>query len=122
MTRACALALLLVPVLTAAVVAGAAAMADGTGRAGAVVGGSLGGVFQLLLLGLAVLVAPRRRLLAFGLGMLGRFALVAFAALMVVPRSGLPPAPLLLTLVTVLFVTTLLEPAVLADGATHGTR
>ena len=41
----------------------------------------------------------------------------AVAALAIVPASGLPPAPTLFSLVTVLFATTLLEPVVMAAGA-----
>jgi hypothetical protein len=57
------------------------------------------------------------RLIAFGVGMLARFLLVAVAALVAVPALGLPMAPALLSMVTVLFATTLIEPVLFAAGA-----
>jgi hypothetical protein len=53
--------------------------------------------------------------------MLARFLLVGLAALVAVPALGLPPAPVLLSLVTVLFATTLIEPVLFAAGAGTGT-
>jgi hypothetical protein len=62
---------------------------------------------------LFVLLLPGRRALAHGLGMLGRFGLVAAVAFLGLPLLGVAAAPTLLSLVTVLFVTTLAEPVVL---------
>jgi hypothetical protein len=42
-----------------------------------------------------------------------RLALVAVVAMWLVPQAGLPAAPTLLTLVAVLFLTTLSEPIIL---------
>lgn len=50
-----------------------------------------------------------QRLLAHLLGMFGRFFAFGVAALVWVPRAGLPAAPTLFSLVTVFFVTTLVE-------------
>lgn len=88
-------------------------------RTAVAVGAAIGCVFQLLGFWAMLALFPGRQLLAFGLGMLGRFALVALAALVLLPLVGLPAAPTLLALVTVLFATTLLEPLFLRP--THGT-
>ena len=53
--------------------------------------------------------SPSRRLLAHLVGMLGRLLVFGVAALVWIPRWGLPPAPTLFSLVTVFFVTTLAE-------------
>lgn len=52
---------------------------------------------------------PGRPLAAYLLGMLGRLLMVGLAALVWVPRAGLPPAPTLFALVAVFFATTLVE-------------
>lgn len=72
--------------------------------------------FQLLVFVIAALALPGNRLAAYGLGMLGRLLLVAAAALLVVPATGVAAGPFLFSLVTVLFATTLLEPVALAAG------
>lgn len=91
-----------------------AALAGPRAATGVWVGAAVGGLFQLLSFGAMLALFPGRQMLAFGLGMLGRFALVAVVALVVLPRSGLAAAPTLFALVTVLFATTLLEPLFLA--------
>jgi hypothetical protein len=73
--------------------------------------------WQALVFGVTVIVLPNQRLAAFGVGMLSRFLLVVVAALVVVPLLEVPPAPALLSMVTVLFATTLIEPVLLAPGA-----
>jgi len=88
-------------------------------RTGVAVGTGIGCVFQLLSFWAMLALFPGQQLLAFGLGMLGRFALVALAALVMLPLTGLPATPTLLALVSVLFATTLLEPLFLRP--THGT-
>lgn len=62
-------------------------------------------VFWLLFVG----IFPDRRVLAHLMGVLGRLLVFALTALVWVPRSGLPPAPTLLSLVAVFFVTTIAE-------------
>lgn len=59
-----------------------------------------------------------RPLLAHGMGMLGRLLLVGTVALFWVPWAGLPAAPLLFSLVAVLFTTTLIEPLFLVSLST----
>lgn len=90
---------------------GMAGPGDGAGVAA---GAGLGCAFQLLSFRAMLALFPGRQVLAFGLGMLGRFALVALVALAGLPLAGLPAAPTLLSLVAVLFATTLLEPVFLA--------
>ena len=87
----------------------------GAGAGAAVWWGAVAGfVAQLSIFWLLfVWLLPRRQALAHGLWMLARFALVAAVALLGLPLLGLAPAPTLLSLVTVLFVTTLAEPVVL---------
>jgi len=62
---------------------------------------------------LFVIAFSSRPLLAHGLGMLGRFAAFGAVMLLWVPFAGVPAAPLLFSLVTVLFMTTLVEPLIL---------
>jgi hypothetical protein len=91
-----------------------AAWAGEAGRAGVWWGAGMGFAAQLLGFWLLfVLLLPGRRALAHGLGMLTRFGLVAAVALVGLPMLGVAAAPTLLSLVTVLFVTTLAEPVVL---------
>lgn len=85
---------------------------------GALLAGVVVGVaFQLLVLAIAALAFPGNALAAYGVGLLGRLLLVIVGALVIVPASGLQPAPFLYSLVTVLFATTLLEPVAMAAGA-----
>ena len=58
----------------------------------------------------AEVLLPGQRFLAYGLGMLIRFAVVAATALLVIPQTGIPAAPTLLALVSVFFVLAVLEP------------
>lgn len=91
-----------------------AVMLEGAGRAGALSGAVV--AFAVQVLGfwlLFVWMFPGHQGLAYGLGVLGRMVLVMFAALWAVPVVGLPLAPTLLSLVAVLFLTTLSEPIVL---------
>jgi hypothetical protein len=74
----------------------------------------IGVLFQLAVFALTELLLRDRRLVAFGVGMIGRFALVAFAALVLLRLTGLPAAPLLFALVGTLFGTTLVEPVLFA--------
>lgn len=108
-----------VPVIGAAVYAGGVSMAPG-GEAGIRAGVLVGCLVQLLLLALMRLAFPRKPMVAYGLGLLVRMIVVVVAALVALPATGLPAAPFLLSLVTVLFATTLLEPvALVADRRTE---
>lgn len=89
---------------------------------GVTAGVGLGTAFQLLVFALMVAVFPGRPLVAFGVGMLGRMVLVVAAALVILPAAGLPPAAFLFSLVTVLFTTTLLEPALMGTAAKNDAR
>lgn len=76
-------------------------------------------VFQLLLFVVLFVVAlAKQPMLAYGLSMLGRFFVVASVALFWAPWLQLPAAPLLFSLVTVFFVTTLIEPLFLLGKPT----
>jgi hypothetical protein len=100
--------------LTLAVAACSAMLLEGPGRAGAWSGAAV--AFAVQVLGfwlLFVWTLPQRPGLAHGLGAALRLLVVALAALWVIPAAGLPAAPTLVTLVAVLFLTTLSEPIVL---------
>ncbi|CAA9369189.1 MAG: hypothetical protein AVDCRST_MAG68-5316 [uncultured Gemmatimonadetes bacterium] len=100
-----------------ALVYGAGVALTGPGaRTGVAAGVAVGCAFQLLLLLIARVAFPGKHLAAYGVGMLGRLLLVVASALVLVPASGLPAAPTLFSLVTVLFATTVLEPVALAAG------
>lgn len=86
-------------------------------RRGVLAGVAMGAGFQLLLFTATLVALPESRLAAFGVGMLGRLVLVIAAGLALVPATGLPAAPTLLSMVTVLFATTLVEPVLFAAGA-----
>jgi hypothetical protein len=108
-------------------VAGALVWAGGRamspeGVRGVTVGVLLGVGFQLLMFGVMVAVFPSRPMAAFGMGLLGRMVLVVAAALVIVPAAGLPPAPFLFSLVTVLFTTTLLEPVLMGSARKNDAR
>ena len=92
------------------------------GVRGVTVGVLLGAAFQLLVFALMVAVFPGRPLAAFGIGLIGRMVLVVAAALLIVPAAGLPPAPFLFSLVTVLFTTTLLEPVLMGSARKNDAR
>lgn len=110
--------------LAAALLVGLAAaqIAGEAGRDAAVGGAALGVGFQVLAFWVMTALFPTQPLLVFGVGMLGRFALLAVAALVVVPLAGWTPAPALMTLVTVLFATTLLEPLFLRPANANESR
>lgn len=100
--------------VTVGVAACCAMLLEGPGRTGAWSGAAI--AFAVQVLGfwlLFVWMLPRRQGLAHGLGAMLRMAVVALAALWAVPAAGLPAAPTLLTLVAVLFLTTLSEPVIL---------
>lgn len=63
--------------------------------------------------GLMMRADVKRVGVAHAIGVLVRFASVAMLAFLVIPAVGLSPAATLLSLVTVFFVTTLLEPVFL---------
>lgn len=92
------------------------ALAGAAAQRGVAAGVVIACVFQLILLAIAHLAFPGKQLAAYGVGMLGRMLLVLVVALVVVPATGLPAAPMLFSLVSVLFATTLLEPVALAAG------
>lgn len=98
------------------------AMTDAGGRPGVLAGVAIAAGFQVLVLLATSVALPESRFAAFGVGMLGRMLLVVAAALAIVPATGLPPAPTLFSLVTVLFATTLLEPVAFAAGAKKKSR
>lgn len=100
--------------VTLVVAACCAMLLEGAGRTGAWSGAAV--AFAVQVLGfwlLFVWIFPERQGLAHGLGVLFRMGVVAGAALWLVPVMGFPAAPTLLTLVTVLFLTTLSEPVIL---------
>jgi hypothetical protein len=66
---------------------------------------------------LSVWALPGRPVLAHGMAMLLRLVVLGFVAVLWVPRSGLPAAPTLLSLVAVFFLTMLVEPIALRIGA-----
>lgn len=117
MTKSITAFAVLVAAVTLLVIAGGMPMAGESGHGAVQTGALLGGVFQLFTFVLLIMLLPGKMLLASGLGMLGRFAVVALAALLVVPVAGLPAAPMLLALVSVLFGTAVLEPVFFALAA-----
>jgi len=90
------------------------AAAEGAGRTAVAAGVAIGVAFQLAVFALTEALLRDKRLVAFGVGMIGRFALVAFTALVLLRLTGLPAAPLLFALVGTLFGTTLVEPVLFA--------
>jgi hypothetical protein len=99
----------------------AALMVPAEQRRAVAIGVGAGAVWQALVLTVTLTALHHNRLAAFGVGMIARFLLVALAALVAVPALKLPPAPVLLSLVTVLFATTLIEPVLFAAGARNET-
>lgn len=101
--------------LVAALVGGTgAALFDGSGATG--VGFGAGAAFLVqagIFWGLLMRADVRRVGIAHGVGVLLRFVSVGVLAFMVIPALKLAPAATLLSLVTVFFVTTLLEPVFL---------
>ena len=92
------------------------ALAHPSGHTGIAVGVAVGCIFQMLLLLTARVAFPGNQLAGYAVGLMGRLLLVGAAAMILVPATGLPAAPTLLSLVSVLFATTLLEPVALAAG------
>jgi hypothetical protein len=112
-----------VAVISAAVLLVASAVVRPEQRRAVALGVGFAACWQALVFAVTALALPRQRLAAFGLGMLSRFLLVVVAALVLVPLLEVPPAPALLSMVTVLFATTLIEPVLLGAGAgNHGNR
>jgi uncharacterized membrane protein len=96
---------------------------DEAGRRGVRAGAAV--AFAVQVVGfwvLCVWVFPRRRLLAHGLGFALRFVVVGLAALVWMPVASLPAAPTLLSLVGVLSLTTLFEPAVFRIESSRAAR
>jgi hypothetical protein len=108
--RRLALALAGVVLIAAVVWLVGRAMVSPAGSRGVAVGAAIAAAWQVLVLAVVAIALPGNRLIAHGVGMLARLALVVAAGLVIVPATGLPQAPTLLTLVTVLFATTLIEP------------
>ncbi|HET7275914.1 MAG TPA: hypothetical protein VFI91_12170 [Longimicrobiaceae bacterium] len=80
-------------------------------RPGVYTGALVAGGYQIAAfsaLGLGIL--RDRQLIAFLMQMVGRFAVLVAVAFVLVPGLGLGAAPTLLSLVTVFFITTMLEP------------
>jgi len=90
-------------------------------RRAVAIGVGAGAAWQALVLTVTLTALGHNRLAAFGVGMLARFLLVAVAALVALPALGVPMGPALLSMVTVLFATTLIEPVLFAAGAGTGT-
>ncbi|HEX9936398.1 MAG TPA: hypothetical protein VGB15_04725 [Longimicrobium sp.] len=104
------LALAGIVAIAAVVWAAALAFVGPEGRQGASVGAAIAAGWQVLVLGVLAVALPGNQLIAHGVGMLARLAMVIAAGVVIVPATGLPLAPTLLTMVTVLFATTLIEP------------
>ena len=105
----------------AVTLAGGALVGD-AGRAGIRSGAAIGAAAQVAGFWiLSVWALPRKPVLAHGVGMLVRLVVVGLVALVWVPRSGLPAAPTLFSLVAVLFLTMLVEPMALKIGGPQRT-
>jgi hypothetical protein len=90
-------------------------------RGGLAIGAGAAFAFQATTFGaLAAALGPERPALIYGLGMVGRFLLLAGMALIVVPALGIPPVPTLISLVATLFATTLVEPVFLRPDYSTG--
>jgi hypothetical protein len=115
--RRLGLALLATLLLGALVWLAGRALTPAPAHQGVLLGAAMATGWQLLVLGVVGAALPGSPLLAHGVGMLARLALLVAAMLVLVPLLRLPPAPTLLTMVTVLFATTLIEPVAFAAGA-----
>lgn len=113
------LGILLLGVLgISAVVLGAGLALAGPGQRDAVVAGvGIAAAWQVVVFAVTLLALGHNAIAAFGVGMLSRLLLVGATALLGVPVLKLPAAPLLFSMVTVLFLTTLIEPVAFAAGA-----
>jgi hypothetical protein len=103
--------------IAAVVYLAASLMVPPESRRAVAIGVGLGAAWQALVLAVTLTALGHNRLAAFGVGMLARFLLVAVAALVAIPALGVPMGPALLSMVTVLFATTLIEPVLFAAGA-----
>jgi hypothetical protein len=110
-----------VAVIAAVVYLLASLMVPAESRRAVAIGVGAGAAWQALVLAVTLTALGHNRLAAFGVGMLARFLLVAVAALVALPALGVPMGPALLSMVTVLFATTLIEPVLFAAGAGTGT-
>lgn len=103
--------LIAVVAVSALVLAAGLLLAGPAGRSGVVHGVGIAFAFQVIVSWLlAALLFPRRRMLVYGLGLVGRFLLVALVAFAVVPALAVPAISTLFSLLAVLFLATLLEP------------
>lgn len=89
-------------------------MVDAPGRRGVYVGATVGFASQVALFWGLTELFPRKPLVVYGVGMMGRFVVLAITAFSLVPGAGLPPVPTLFSLVATLFATTVVEPILLA--------
>jgi hypothetical protein len=103
--------------LAALVLVGASALVAPADRRGVLFGVTVAAGVQVVVFAAASAALPRNRIGAFGLGMIARFAALVLVGMLVVPRAGLPAAATLLSMVTVLFATTLIEPVLQGTGA-----
>ena len=92
------------------------------GRRGVAAGAAIAAGWQLLILAIVAIALPGNRMIAHGVGMLARLAMVVAAGLVIIPATGLPAAPTLLTMVTVLFATTLIEPVAFSAPGTRNDK
>jgi hypothetical protein len=104
-------------VLAALVLVAASALVAPGDRRGVLFGVAVAAAVQVVVFAAAGAAFPRNRIAAFGIGMIARFAAVVAVGMVAVPRAGLPAGPTLLSMVTVLFATTLIEPVLQASGA-----
>jgi hypothetical protein len=106
---------LVVVVVVAGLVAAAGPFLAGAGSGRPVaVGAVMAALAQCALFVLLVQAFPGRGMLVFGMGMMGHLVLLVLAMFVVVPLSGLAAAPTLISLVSVLFASTVVEPLFLS--------
>lgn len=111
MTRAALLYTLATVVAALVVGAAGSLMTEGAGREGVWTGVAAAAGVQVLVFWLFfVWLLPHRKMLAHGVGVVGRLLAVGAMALLWVPRLAVPLGPTLFALVTVFFVTTVFEP------------
>lgn len=113
------LALAGIAAIAAVVWAAGLAFVGPEGRRGVAAGAAIAAGWQALVLAILTVALPHNRLIAHGVGMLARLAMVVAAGLVIVPATGLPLGPTLLTMVTVLFATTLIEPVAFSGAGTR---
>lgn len=93
------------------------AVAGRGGEAGVWAGVILAYLFQVFAIGVMTGLFPTHRFLVFGAGMVGRLAVMGFVAFILIPNTGVDALPTLVSLVSVFFATTLLEPVFLHSGS-----